>query len=124
MARVWQEGYIASDDAILHGQPIIAGTRTPVRAIAEMWRMGVSPEEIQTQLPHLTLAQVFAALYGPGSADRFVEHAHALGLEAVRAAIPNLADDVDTLADLERLHLRVGPRTQVVLGELAQEARA
>jgi len=62
MARVWQEGYIASDDAILHGQPIIAGTRTPVRAIAEMWRMGVSPEEIQTQLPHLTLARVFAAL--------------------------------------------------------------
>ena len=62
MARVWQEGYIASDDAILHGQPIIAGTRTPVRAIAEMWRMGVPPEEIQTQLPHLTLAQVFAAL--------------------------------------------------------------
>jgi len=69
-------------------------------------------------------AEVFAPLYGPASADRFVSHARELGLEAVRAAIPNLADDVDTLADLERLHLRVGPRTQVVLSELAQEARA
>src|SRR3954452_3118260 len=69
-------------------------------------------------------AEVFAPLYGPASADRFVSHARELGLEAVHAAIPNLADDVDTLADLERLHLRVGPRTQVVLTELAQEARA
>src|SRR5205085_9528771 len=48
----------------------------------------------------LPAPQMFAALYGPGSADRFVEHAHALGLEAVRAAIPNLADDIDTLEDL------------------------
>ena len=69
-------------------------------------------------------AEVFTPLYGPASADRFIAHARELGLEAVRAAIPNLADDVDTLADLERLHLRVGPRTQVVLSKLAQEARA
>ena len=33
----------------------------------------------------------------------------------VAAAIPNLADDVDTLDDLERLELRVGPRTQAAL---------
>ena len=33
-----------------------------VRAIVELWRMGLSPEEIPTQLPHLTLAQVFDAL--------------------------------------------------------------
>jgi 2-phospho-L-lactate guanylyltransferase len=72
----------------------------------------------------LPAAEVFAPLYGKASADRFVTHAHELGLEAVRAAIPNLVDDVDTLSDLERLHLRAGPRTQVVLSELAQEARA
>lgn len=58
----WQDGHIASHPGILHGQPIIAGTRVPVRAIAEMWRMGTIPEEIQHQLPHLTMAQVFAAL--------------------------------------------------------------
>jgi 2-phospho-L-lactate/phosphoenolpyruvate guanylyltransferase len=72
----------------------------------------------------LPAAEVFAPLYGKASAQRFVSHARELGLEAVRAAIPNLVDDVDTLADLERLHLRVGPRTQVALSELAQEARS
>jgi uncharacterized protein (DUF433 family) len=54
--------YIARDDSILSGEPIIKGTRTPVRAIVEIWRSGVSPEDITTHLPHLTLAQVFDAL--------------------------------------------------------------
>lgn len=54
--------YIVSSDDILHGAPIVAGTRTPVRAIAELWKFGVAPEEIIMRLPHLTLAQVFDAL--------------------------------------------------------------
>ena len=54
--------YIASDPDILGGEPIIRGTRTPVRAIVENWRLGLSPEEIVVHLPHLTLAQVFDAL--------------------------------------------------------------
>ena len=54
--------YIVRDDRILSGEPIIKGTRTPVRAIVETWRMGVAPEEIPKGLPHLTLAQVFSAL--------------------------------------------------------------
>ncbi|HEX7176024.1 MAG TPA: DUF433 domain-containing protein [Pyrinomonadaceae bacterium] len=54
--------YIVADDEILGGEPIIKGTRTPVRAIVEMWRQGVAPEEIGEHLPHLTLAQVFDAL--------------------------------------------------------------
>jgi uncharacterized protein (DUF433 family) len=49
-------------EAILSGEPILAGTRTPVRAIVELWRMGMAPEEIPRHLPHLTLGQVFAAL--------------------------------------------------------------
>lgn len=57
-----QNRYIASDEKILSGEPIIKGTRTPVRAIVEMWRMGSAPEEIIQGLPHLTLAQVFDAL--------------------------------------------------------------
>jgi 2-phospho-L-lactate guanylyltransferase len=64
---------------------------------------------------------VFAPLYGRGSADRFVEHARGLGLDAVRVAIPNLSEDVDTQADLERLQLRVGPRTQAALAALDRE---
>jgi uncharacterized protein (DUF433 family) len=54
--------YIARDDSILNAEPIIKGTRTSVRAIVEIWRLGVAPEDIPTHLPHLTLAQVFDAL--------------------------------------------------------------
>lgn len=54
--------YIVRDQDILGGEPIIAGTRTPVRAIVELWRLGVTPEEIPGHLPHLSLAQVFDAL--------------------------------------------------------------
>ena len=66
----------------------------------------------------LPAAEVFAPLYGPASADRFRAHAASLGLEAVPVALPNLADDVDTMADLTRLQLRAGPRTQACLAEL------
>jgi uncharacterized protein (DUF433 family) len=54
--------YIVRDDQILGGEPIISGTRTPVRAIVELWRMGTPPEQIPVSLPHLSLAQVFDAL--------------------------------------------------------------
>ncbi|PKO20622.1 MAG: hypothetical protein CVU38_19125 [Chloroflexi bacterium HGW-Chloroflexi-1] len=54
--------YITSDPALLHGEPIIRGTKTPVRAIVELWRLGTPPEVIPLHLPHLTLAQVFDAL--------------------------------------------------------------
>jgi uncharacterized protein (DUF433 family) len=54
--------YIVSDERILAGEPIIKGTRTPVRAIVEIYRLGTAPEEIPKRLPHLTLAQVFDAL--------------------------------------------------------------
>ena len=63
--------YIVTDEQILGGEPIIEGTRTPVRAIVEMWRSGSSPEEIPDHLPHLKLAQVFDALsyYADHSAE-------------------------------------------------------
>lgn len=54
--------YITNDKNILSGEPIIKDTRTPVRAIVELYRLGISPEEISTHLPHLNLAQIFAAL--------------------------------------------------------------
>lgn len=54
--------YVVSDNQILGGEPIIDGTRTPVRAVVELWRLGVPPESIPGRLPHLTAAQVFDAL--------------------------------------------------------------
>lgn len=54
--------YITSDKNILSGEPIIKDTRTSVRTIVELWRLGYAPEEIPNHLPHLTIAQVFEAL--------------------------------------------------------------
>src|SRR5260370_4350559 len=63
----------------------------------------------------LAAPDVFAPLYGPDSAAHFRAHVEQLGLTVVGASIPNLADDVDTTDDLERLHLPCGPRTQAPL---------
>jgi len=72
--------YIERKPGILSGEPIIVGTRTPVRAIVEMWRMGYAPEEIPVHLPHLTLAQVFDALsyYSDNQAEinAYIERNH------------------------------------------------
>ncbi len=62
MATIVEHRYIEADERILGGEPIIKGSRTPVRAIVELWRLGISPEEIPRRLPHLTLAQIFDAL--------------------------------------------------------------
>ena len=63
----------------------------------------------------LSAREIFEPLYGPDSANRF----RALPVETVAIAVPNLAEDVDTLADLERLQLRCGPRTQAALAALS-----
>jgi uncharacterized protein (DUF433 family) len=62
MTQSTQHRYVVRDPDILGGEPIILGTRTPVRAIVETWRAGTPPEEIPTGMPHLTLSQVFDAL--------------------------------------------------------------
>src|ERR1700722_19753763 len=63
----------------------------------------VAADDGTTNALGLSSAGRFRPLYGPGSAERF----GALeGAEAV--AIANLVDDVDTLADLERLEGRLG----------------
>jgi 2-phospho-L-lactate guanylyltransferase len=61
---------------------------------------------------------LFSPLYGPGSADRFAGRARRLGVEAVEVDLPNLADDVDELADLERIEDRVGPWSAAALRAL------
>jgi 2-phospho-L-lactate guanylyltransferase (CobY/MobA/RfbA family) len=61
---------------------------------------------------------LFEPLYGPGSAARFLALAPSRLVE-----IPNLTEDVDTLADLERLEPRLGPRTLAALESLRSAAR-
>jgi 2-phospho-L-lactate guanylyltransferase len=67
----------------------------------------------------ISAAKTFAPLYGRGSASRFKAHARELGIDAVSVVIPNLSDDVDTMDDLGRLHLRLGPRSQAALAEVS-----
>ncbi len=62
---------------------------------------------------------LFQPLYGPGSAARFAALAPSRTVEA-----PNLIDDVDTVADLERVQERLGPRTAAVLASLRSGAVA
>jgi 2-phospho-L-lactate guanylyltransferase len=86
---------------------------------AELGALGlVEAEDGTTNALALPRASLFAPLYGARSAERFRGHAEAQGVTAVAAAIPNLADDVDTLEDLVRIGFRAGPRTQTAIGRL------
>ena len=64
-------------DTELHSEPVIRDTKTRVRAIVGLWRIGVKPEDIPEHLPHIGLAQVFDALsyYNdhPAELERFIE---------------------------------------------------
>jgi len=75
MTTATNHPYIVRDDAILGGEPIVKGTRTPIRAIVEAWRMGIAPEEIPNHLPHLSLGQIFDALsYFADNQDEIVAY--------------------------------------------------
>ena len=89
MVQATEYLYIVRDEQILSGEPIIKGTRTPVRAIVKTWRMGVAPEEIPKGLPHLTLAQVFSAL------TYYSDHQDEINNYIERNRIPN--DLIDPL---------------------------
>jgi uncharacterized protein (DUF433 family) len=53
---------LSGDPAIRGGRPKIAGTGLTVRRIVGWYKLGMTPEEIALEYPHLTLAQVHAAL--------------------------------------------------------------
>lgn len=75
--------YIVREDQILGGEPIIKGTRTPVRAIVELWRLGYAPEEIPRALPHISAAAVFDAL------SYFSDHKDAISTYIERNRVPD-----------------------------------
>ena len=54
--------HIQKDPAICGGDPVIAGTRIPIRLIYLRTRAGDSVESIQRAYPRLTLAQIHDAL--------------------------------------------------------------
>lgn len=82
------------------------------KALAQLGRSSpslVAAEDGTTNALSLPTPEHFVPLYGAGSAERFA----AAGFTAV--SIPEFEQDVDTLADLERLTLPVGARTALVV---------
>jgi uncharacterized protein (DUF433 family) len=53
---------IVRSDDVRGGRPRIAGTGVTVRRIVGWYKQGLNAEEITTEIPHLSLAQVYAAL--------------------------------------------------------------
>lgn len=63
MAKVADIGtFIVQTPKIRGGRPHIAGTGVTVRRIVGWYKLGLTAEEIAAEVPHLTLAQVHAAL--------------------------------------------------------------
>lgn len=53
---------ISRTPGIKGGTPHIAGTGVTVRTIVRWYQLGLTPEEIAADYPHLQLAQVYSAL--------------------------------------------------------------
>ena len=67
------------------GRVRIAGTGVSVRRVAGWYKRGLTPEEIATEIPHLSLAQVHAALaYYHANRDEMDAELEAEKLEADR----------------------------------------
>lgn len=54
--------FIVRSPDIRGNRPRIAGTAVTVQTIASAYKLGLSAEEIRDEIPHLALAQVYAAL--------------------------------------------------------------
>jgi uncharacterized protein (DUF433 family) len=81
---------------IRNGCPRIAGTGVTVRRIVGWYQQGLTPPQIVDELPHLTLAQVFAALT--------YYHANRAEIEA------DIAQEQVQSDRLEREHYPPGPK--------------
>jgi uncharacterized protein (DUF433 family) len=53
---------IVSTPEIRSGRPRIAGTGVTVKRVVSWYKLGLSPEDIASEIGHLSLAQVYAAL--------------------------------------------------------------
>src|SRR5438067_13527316 len=53
---------IARTPGTMGGTQHIAGTGVTVRTVARWYKLGMSPEEIASEIPHVSLAQIYTAL--------------------------------------------------------------
>jgi uncharacterized protein (DUF433 family) len=54
--------HITATPGVCGGRPCVAGTRIRVQDIVLRTEAGASPDEILASLPHITLADIYAAL--------------------------------------------------------------
>ena len=53
---------ITRTPTVKRGVPHIVGTGVTVRTVVRWYKLGLSPEEIAAEYPHLQLSQIYAAL--------------------------------------------------------------
>ena len=53
--------YISKNPEIGDGVAIVTGTRIHVRNIISYYKLGYTPEDIISEIPHLSLAQIYDA---------------------------------------------------------------
>lgn len=104
----------AEGHALVVNADLPAATPAAISALAALGLALVEAEDGTTNALSLPDPTVFSPLYGPGSADRFRAHA-----PFATAVILELREDVDTVSDLERLALLLGPRTRALLAVTA-----
>jgi len=111
-----QGAAVAAGLELAQGHALVVNADLPLtstKALRELADAGLALVESadgRTNALSLPDTSAYAPLFGPDSANRFRAHA-----SFATAAIPELVDDVDTLADLERLSRRAGPRTRALL---------
>jgi 2-phospho-L-lactate guanylyltransferase len=96
--------------ALVVNADVPTATSEAIRRLSDAGLALVEAADGTTNALSLPDPTVFAPLYGPGSAVRFRAHA-----PFARLAIPELAADVDTHADLEQLAPFSGPRTRALV---------
>ena len=80
--------HIAITKDVCGGKAAIKGTRISVGNVAGYYLMGLTPEEIRRELPHLSLAQVFDGL------AYYFDHKEAIDRELERDREEYVAKDI------------------------------
>lgn len=107
---------VAAGLAEVQGHALVVNADLPcaspgaLRTLAAAGLALVEARDGTTNALSLPDPSAFAPLYGPESAARFRAHG-----PFATVAIPELEEDVDSDADLERLVARLGPRTRALL---------
>jgi 2-phospho-L-lactate/phosphoenolpyruvate guanylyltransferase len=107
---------VAAGLARVRGHALVVNADLPCATPAALRRLAagglalIEAADGTTNALSLPDPNVFAPLYGPGSAERFRAHA-----PFATVVVPELQADIDSGSDLEGVAARLGPRTRALL---------